>query len=127
MTKYVPREHLWTEWGGDLQFEYDHAEYWPALVALCAQRRADRLARWERGGKQVGELEDYLTGKVDVGVAGSGPRNVIPETGKQEMDAQNVISETGVDGLMMDALQIEEVNEKTAEVEQVPAVASAAT
>ncbi len=70
MTKYVPKEQLWTEWGGDLQFEYDHTEYWPALMALCKERREQRVRRWEQGGKQIGELEDYLSGRVAVGVAG---------------------------------------------------------
>jgi len=69
MTQYVPREQLWTEWGGDLQFDYDHAEYWPALMALCAEKRAARLDRWIKGGKHLGELEDFLSGKIDVGVA----------------------------------------------------------
>jgi hypothetical protein len=70
MTQYVPKEQLWAEWGGDLKFDYEHAEYWPALMALCTQKRAERLERWQKGGKQIGELEDYLTGKVDIGVAG---------------------------------------------------------
>lgn len=73
MTKYVPKEQLWAEWGGDLQFDYEHAEYWPALVELCAQRRADRVRRWELGGKQIGELEDYLSGRVEVGVLAKPP------------------------------------------------------
>ncbi|KAJ8456349.1 hypothetical protein ONZ45_g18756 [Pleurotus djamor] len=29
-------------WGGDVDFEYDHKKYWPALVSLCEERRAQR-------------------------------------------------------------------------------------
>ncbi|KAI6090945.1 CRAL/TRIO domain-containing protein [Hypoxylon rubiginosum] len=70
MTQYVPKEHLWSEYtGGQLQFEYDHDVYWPALQTLCAQRRAEQVQRWEVGGKQIGEKEDYLKGHDASGVA----------------------------------------------------------
>ncbi|KAK7432389.1 Phosphatidylinositol transfer protein (PITP) [Neonectria magnoliae] len=71
MKQYVPPEQLWSlDWGGDLDFEYDHATYWPALNELCRQRREERIRRWEAGGKLVGESEDYLAGGTDEGVAG---------------------------------------------------------
>jgi len=70
MTQYVPVEQLWTEYpGGKLEFEYDHSLYWPALVKLAKDRREARKARWVAGGKQVGELEDYLNGPLEQGVA----------------------------------------------------------
>ncbi|KAI0123071.1 CRAL-TRIO domain-containing protein [Xylariales sp. AK1849] len=69
MSQYVPKEQLWTEFMGDLQFEYDHSVYWPALIKLCEERRAERKQRWEAGGKHIGESEDYLTGLDPQGVA----------------------------------------------------------
>jgi hypothetical protein len=69
MSQYVPKEQLWTEFGGDLDFNYDHSVYWPALAKLCEERRAQRKRRWEVGGKQIGETEDYLTGLAPEGVA----------------------------------------------------------
>ncbi|CAK7271670.1 Phosphatidylinositol transfer protein (PITP) [Sporothrix epigloea] len=69
MNQYVPSEQLWTEFLGKLDFEYDHEVYWPALTKMAAERRAERMARWEAGGKQVGELEDYLFGRLQQGVA----------------------------------------------------------
>ncbi|KAL7625635.1 Phosphatidylinositol transfer protein (PITP) [Parahypoxylon ruwenzoriense] len=70
MTQYVPKEQLWAEFaGGELQFEYDHDIYWPALQGVCAERRADRVRRWEAGGKQIGETEDYLKGHEVQGVS----------------------------------------------------------
>lgn len=71
MTQYVAPDQLWPEYQeqGTLPFEYDHAEYWPALDKLGAEIRAERKARWVAGGKHVGELEDYICGGVEVGVA----------------------------------------------------------
>ncbi|KAK1962358.1 cral trio domain-containing protein [Colletotrichum sublineola] len=73
MRQYVPEEQLWTEFsGGKLEFEYDHEVYWPALNAMCKERRDARTARWVAGGKQIGELEDYLAGAVPRGVGAVG-------------------------------------------------------
>lgn len=69
MTQYVPSEHLWTEFNGKLEFEYDHSIYWPAMLQLAEERREARKARWIAGGKQIGELEDYLSGSLEQGVA----------------------------------------------------------
>ncbi|KAF6822820.1 cral trio domain-containing protein [Colletotrichum plurivorum] len=69
MRQYVPEEQLWTEFSdGKLEFEYDHAVYWPALNAACKEKRDARTARWVAGGKLVGELEDYLGGAVEKGI-----------------------------------------------------------
>lgn len=71
MKQYVPAEQLWSsDWNGDLDFEYDHETYWPALNELCKQKREQRLARWAAAGKLVGESEDYLSGGTDVSVTG---------------------------------------------------------
>lgn len=67
----MPAEQLWSsDWNGDLDFEYDHETYWPALNELCKQRREQRMARWAAAGKAVGESEDYLSGGTDVSVTG---------------------------------------------------------
>lgn len=59
---YVPREQLWTELGGNVEFEYDHDIYWPALNGLCQERAAERKARWKTAGMHYGESEAYLRG-----------------------------------------------------------------
>lgn len=70
MTQYVTPEQLAKDIkGGQLPFEYDHSVYWPALMKLSDQRRAERLQRWEAGGKLIGESEDYLRGHLSHGVA----------------------------------------------------------
>lgn len=71
MKQFVPAEQLWsTDWNGDMDFEYDHSTYWPALNALCQLRREQRMARWTAAGSQIGESEDYLAGGTDVSVNG---------------------------------------------------------
>ncbi|KAL1296569.1 hypothetical protein AAFC00_000067 [Neodothiora populina] len=62
LRKYVPPEQLWKESGGDLEFEYDHAKYWPALNAECDKRRAAYKQRWVEAGQKIGEYEEYLRG-----------------------------------------------------------------
>lgn len=59
---FVPPEQLLKPYGGDVQFEYDHAVYWPALNALAVRRKQELVERWGKGGKMVGELEGYLKG-----------------------------------------------------------------
>jgi hypothetical protein len=59
---FIPKEQLLTKFDGDLEFEYKHDVYWPALNELCQQRRKDYVARWEKAGKQIGESEAYLKG-----------------------------------------------------------------
>ena len=62
---HVPRQQLLKANGGDVEFEYDHEVYWPTFIKLAAIRRAEYVARWEKGGKRIGEYEDYLRGGTD--------------------------------------------------------------
>ena len=82
MTKHVDPAQLWPEFQpeGKMDFEYDHAQYWPALEKLCDSIRAERKRRWVEGGKHVGELEDYITGGLEVGIGGeNGAKGPEPE------------------------------------------------
>lgn len=62
LTRFVPKEQLWADVGGAVEFEYDHEDYWPALNGLCKERANERRARWEAAGKHYGESELYLKG-----------------------------------------------------------------
>ncbi|KAK4963524.1 Phosphatidylinositol transfer protein (PITP) [Elasticomyces elasticus] len=66
LTKYIPKEQLWSQYGGKtnggLDFEYSHDDYWPALEKEVQRRRAAFRERWEQGGKKIGEYEEYLRG-----------------------------------------------------------------
>ncbi|PYH43807.1 CRAL/TRIO domain protein [Aspergillus saccharolyticus JOP 1030-1] len=60
LRQHVPPEQLMKSMGGDVEFRYDHATYWPALNKLADQRRAAYKSRWIQGGKRIGEFENYL-------------------------------------------------------------------
>lgn len=98
MNEYVPTDHLWTEFNGGLEFDYEHAVYWPALNALCEERRAARRQRWEAGGSNIGESEDYLNGAAEHGVAGP--------SAKEEEEAKP--EDLRVDGLKVEDSKTEE-------------------
>ncbi|KAJ6184663.1 hypothetical protein N7519_005964 [Penicillium mononematosum] len=63
LRQHVPPSHLMKSVGGDVEFRYDHASYWPALNKLAEQRREAYRERWVQGGKLVGEFENYLKGE----------------------------------------------------------------
>ncbi|KAJ6037081.1 hypothetical protein N7540_001360 [Penicillium herquei] len=60
---HVPAEQLMKTVGGDVEFEYDHSVYWPALNKLAEQRRDAKRERWVENGKRVGESENFLKGE----------------------------------------------------------------
>lgn len=86
MRLHVPPEQLWTEFQGDLKFEYDHEAYWPALVKMCEEKHAELKARWIRAGKNYGENETYLKGGDGPSIASfteaAGNPNDTPVDGK---------------------------------------------
>jgi hypothetical protein len=65
MASYVPSNQLRKSHGGELEFEYDHTIYWPALNKLAEERRTFQYERWVKGGKMVGEFETYLKGGTE--------------------------------------------------------------
>jgi CRAL/TRIO domain len=94
MKAYVPSEQLWSEdWAGDMDFEYDHDTYWPALNEMCKKRREDKKRRWEAGGKIVGESEDYLAGGTDVSVDGVTCEAVDGEGANKKLADVDVVGE----------------------------------
>jgi hypothetical protein len=62
MRQHVPPQQLWNEFHGDMEFEYDHSVYWPALLKLAEERYSERRERWIKAGKHYGESEIYLRG-----------------------------------------------------------------
>ena len=58
----IPSEQLLKEFGGDVEFEYEHDQYWPAFNGMANEYKAQMVANWEAGGKKVGESEMYLKG-----------------------------------------------------------------
>jgi len=62
LRQHVPADHLMKAMGGDVEFQYDHSTYWPALIKLAESRRKSYYERWIQGGKRIGEYENYLRG-----------------------------------------------------------------
>lgn len=62
LPNHVPVSQLMTVSGGEVDFKYDHSIYWPALDKLTSEKRQQRIERWEKGGKLIGESEIYLWG-----------------------------------------------------------------
>ena len=62
LRKHVPPAQLLTTYGGDVEFQYEHAIYWPAINKLAEERRERQHERWLKGGSKIGELEAYLRG-----------------------------------------------------------------
>ncbi|KAF2736058.1 CRAL/TRIO domain-containing protein [Polyplosphaeria fusca] len=81
---HIPSSQLMQNAGGDAEFEYDHAVYWPALDALASQRRQERRQRWEAAGKLVGESEVYLWGGEEKSV-GAVEERVVEDVAKMEI------------------------------------------
>ncbi|KAK8110512.1 CRAL/TRIO domain-containing protein [Apiospora kogelbergensis] len=90
---------LWKEFGGEADFEYDHATYWPALTKMCEERRAERKEKWELGGKHIGELEDYLAGGIPMGIAppSAGPVDDSAQDGVDAASLAEKLKELKVD------------------------------
>jgi hypothetical protein len=117
MKQYVPPEQLWSEdWGGEMDFEYDHSVYWPALNEMCRLRKEERLRRWEAGGKLVGESEDYLAGGTDVSVEGVEYKATGATAGAMApAPAPTLVAEEKKEAVVDKDSELKEVEEKLAE------------
>lgn len=62
LRQVVPPEQLLKRFGGEVEFEYQHNPYWPAMNGLVETRKREMRERWEKAGKRVGESELYLKG-----------------------------------------------------------------
>lgn len=60
LSNHVPPAQLMKSVGGDVEFKYDHAAYWPALNKLAELKQKEYRERWIKGGKRIGEYEHYL-------------------------------------------------------------------
>jgi hypothetical protein len=83
MRQLVPPQQLWKEFQGDLDFEYDHATYWPALLKLCEEKQAEQLERWVKAGKHYGESEVYIKGRNATSVGPPSAEVLTSEKGKE--------------------------------------------
>lgn len=62
---YVPREQLEKEYGGDVDFEYVQAKYWPKLNQMADKKNADFMAQYHRLGGGIGLSEQKMRQPLD--------------------------------------------------------------
>jgi len=84
LRKHVPPSQLDKAYGGDVDFKYDHAVYWPAINKLCTERRAAYKEKWIQGGKRIGEYEAYLRGGEQMSVGEEMKEAGLKEGGSKE-------------------------------------------
>jgi hypothetical protein len=54
------KDQIMTQWGGERQMEWDHDQYWPALLKMTEENRTKWMAKWKEMGGTVGLKEwDY--------------------------------------------------------------------
>jgi len=64
-TAFVPPSQLQSMFDGEVDFQYNHEEYFPALDKLCAERRAANLERWKKyGAGKCGLSEAVIRGAL---------------------------------------------------------------
>ncbi|KAL8286365.1 hypothetical protein RQP46_004382 [Phenoliferia psychrophenolica] len=64
-TDLIPASQLQALFGGEVDFQYDHATYFPALTKLCNERKAANLERWRKyGDNKCGLSEAVIRGAV---------------------------------------------------------------
>jgi hypothetical protein len=89
MRQHVPPEQLWDQFHGDMEFEYDHSVYWPALLKLAKERYSERRERWVKAGKHYGESESYLRGGNISSVFQSSANENAPAPKKETMPTES--------------------------------------
>lgn len=60
--EYVPVVQLDKDFGGQVNFEYDHDKYWPDMVSVAQEKKRKYVKRFETFGSQVGLSEVDLRG-----------------------------------------------------------------
>ena len=94
MRPHVPPEQLWNEFQGDLAFDYHHETYWPALLSMCEERRAQKHERWVKAGKLIGESEIYLKGgdasSVGTDLAVGEEKDIVPPVDEGKAVSESV-------------------------------------
>ncbi len=59
---YVPLAQLDKDFGGQVNFEYNHSRYWDEMVSMSQEKKRAYLKRFETFGSRVGLSEADLRG-----------------------------------------------------------------
>lgn len=60
----MPPSQLYSLFGGDCDFEYDHKTFWPAYLALAREKRERYFRNWKALGGRIGLSEWDLRGEL---------------------------------------------------------------
>ncbi|CAH6721259.1 phosphatidylinositol transfer protein Pdr16p [[Candida] jaroonii] len=63
--EYVPVDQLDKDFGGNVNFEYDHDKYWPELIKIADEKKTKYVKRFEKFGSKIGLSEVDLRGDHD--------------------------------------------------------------
>ncbi|ODV90852.1 hypothetical protein CANCADRAFT_112033 [Tortispora caseinolytica NRRL Y-17796] len=66
LRNYVDPKLLDRNFGGDLDFEYVHEKYWPALLEMAKKKREQYLQRWKALGSVIGTSEYILRSNTPI-------------------------------------------------------------
>ncbi|KAG7195552.1 uncharacterized protein KQ657_003319 [Scheffersomyces spartinae] len=55
--EFVPAQQLDYDFGGDVNFEYDHEKYWPTMIEIATKKKTHYMSRFEKFGKRIGLSE----------------------------------------------------------------------
>jgi hypothetical protein len=93
---YVPREQLDAEFGGDVEFDYDHDKYWPKVCEIALEKRARYMERYRALGGGVGlsefnlRLEDQVSSSGSSATVVNGSTDALAEkVGNLELDEED--------------------------------------
>lgn len=116
---HVPPAQLMKNAGGEVDFQYDHEVYWPALNALADKRRAEKKTRWEAAGSLIGESEGYLWGGKEKSVGAKDEPALVQPAAAESSAQAPVANGQAVAGVEEGLAKLDVKDEKKAE----PAVA----
>ncbi|KAL7666125.1 CRAL-TRIO domain-containing protein [[Candida] zeylanoides] len=90
---YVPRSQLDADFGGAVNFEYDHAQYWPAMIRIAEEKKRHYVKRFEEFGAVVGLSEADLRGEGEARHAVPGAPNGTKAEGTNGTKAEGTTAE----------------------------------
>lgn len=94
---YVPKEQLDKDFGGEVDFEYDHEKYWPVLTKMAAQKRENYVRNFKALGSKVGLSEADLRNPnldVDSVIKAQEAKETVEETKETETEVKDTTEST---------------------------------
>lgn len=82
---YVPKEQLDAEFGGAVEFEYEHDKYWQKMCEMALAKRARYLERFRALGATIGLSEVDLRASGEEKVVSSGSSTTVVNNGQDTL------------------------------------------